>query len=62
MKIFKKMTAKEAAQFCKKYNYAKDYWSCGYVLEAKLSVDFNIELPTEDSWKELEDLLYYNAD
>ena len=56
------LTVKEAAQFCKDNLVAKNYWHCGYVLESILEVNHNIKLPTEDSWKELEDLLYYNAE
>ena len=56
------LTVQEAAQFCKDNLVATDYWHCGYVLESILEVNHDIKLPTEDSWKELEDLLHYNAE
>ena len=60
--MIKILTVRQAAQFCKDNQVATKYWDCGYVLEAILEVDHNIKLPKEDSWKELEDLLHYNAE
>ncbi len=55
------MTATEASEFCKTNKVDEKYWSCGYTLEVTLELDYGIKLNNDNAWKELEDLLYYNA-
>ena len=55
------MTAKEASEYCKQNKFRVSSWDCGYALEAYLELDCNIKLENENSWTELEDILYYKA-
>ena len=56
----KKLNVIEAAKFCIDTNFSVDHWSCGYILEILLETECNIVLETDTSWRELEDILYYN--
>ncbi len=56
----KKMTAIQAAQFCKDGNIEVAQWNCGYALEVSLELNHGIVLEHENAWVELENILYYN--
>ena len=54
------LTAKQAAEYCKQNKFRENEWSCGYILEVSLEVNANILLENEESWTELENILFYN--
>ena len=50
----------EAANFIREHNIEPTHWGCGYILTVVLELDYSI-LVEGDDWKQLENILFYNA-